>query len=185
MIWRAICMALALALASAGFCAHADAPVYWQADGEMACSEDLPGCRLLQMVMSGSFDCIDPSDSVNVRVLAASWPLLRDIKADDFSHFCDEFDVDSKRLELAYRFALANCLWADILLEGGAKERLSDARRVLLLFLDPSDEPDADAQEKAIRAALTDEIVTTIAERAGAPEDFVRWLIESGDWPAG
>lgn len=180
---RMIAALLALCLCLCAF-ARAEAPRYWPPDRAVGCADGRAGCQLLQMAMAGDFDCIDPDDSVNVRVLAAAWPLLCGVSDGDFAHFLSEFpDVDEAGLRRNYNVALANCLWAELLSEGAATVQLSDAKHVLRLFLDPASEPDADAQLAAIRAGMTDALIRLIADDAGAPEPFVRWLVESGEWP--
>ena len=76
-----------------------------------------------------------------------------------------------------YYVALANCLWADILSDNTSANHLSAAQRVLLLFLDPTSQPDADAQIEAIRSGMNDAVLERIASTVGVSEEFAAWLI--------
>ena len=97
---------------------------YWDAYGRpVVCCEDRTGCEVLQMVMMGSFAALQPTDSLTVRVMSAALPALCDVTDADFSHFCEEFSVDEGTVRRLYYVAMANCLWADMLISpdaGGA-----------------------------------------------------------------
>lgn len=180
--WRVIGLfALLLLFAS---CASAE---YWDEarSGEARCSEGRMGCQLLQMVMTGSFDCIDTKDNLNLRVLSAALAQLCLVEEADVAHFAQEEDVDKQILTTNYYIALANCLWADILVGGEEEEHTAAVRRVLLLFLNPDSEESAWDQMYLIRSKLDEELIGTMAGAAALPADFVSWLIECEDWRTG
>lgn len=157
---------------------------YWDEarSDEARCSEDRAGCQLLRMVMTGSFDCIDPSDSLNLRVLSAALAQLCLVQEADVAHFAQEENADEQVLTTNYYIALANCLWADILVGGAEDEQTGAVRRVLLLFLNPESEENAWDQMYLIRSKLDDDLIHSMAEAAALPADFVSWLIESENW---
>lgn len=167
---------LALAAPASG-----EGGAYWDAGQEIRCPSRLPGCELLQMVMTGSFDgpdCADPQDAVLRRVLASAYPKLCEITEADIAHFVLEFDEDEAAVRRGCCVAMANCLLAEIRSEALPEARLDPARRVLLLFLDPGSQPDAGAQQAQIRGEMTDAAILRLADGVGAPEWFVRWLID-------
>ena len=146
----------------------------WDASREIHCAQHRPNCRLLQMVMMGSFDIRDPEDAMLERVLASARPLLAEIAEEDIRHFATEFGEDVDAVRLRWYGALANCLRAEI----GAEANPDDARRVLALFLETSDEPDPESQRAEIHREMTDGVLSRIADTAGVPVEFVRWLVE-------
>ena len=119
----ALLLAALLALPWAAFAGDE----YWDAyDRPVVCCEDRTGCEVLQMVMMGSFAALQPTDSLTVRVMSAALPALCDVTDADFSHFCEEFSVDEGTVRRLYYVAIANCLWADMLISpdaGGAAGR--------------------------------------------------------------
>ena len=145
----------------------------WRADREIHCADHLPGCRLLQMVMMGSFDDDTPRDAVSQRVLASAWPRLREVTEADIDHFVLEFGEEGERVRLRWYAAMANCLRAEL----QAEIRPEAAGQVLLLFLDPSVTPNAGAQQVQIREELTEEIIDRLAEALDAPAAFIRWAM--------
>ena len=169
---RALAAALVLAMPVAAGGAEGEK---WSADRPVACPESMPGCRLLQMVMMGSFDAADPEDAVLRRVLACVYPRLAEVTEQDLAHFCDEFGEDAEAVRLRWYQAMAGCLRAEIDVSG--LPGLDPARRVLALFLSPGDEPDAEAQMAQIRAGMTDAALEAIARAVEAPETFVRYVI--------
>ncbi|MBR1584409.1 MAG: hypothetical protein IJ662_02585 [Clostridia bacterium] len=172
---RIACLLCLIALLTAPFSALGED---W-ARHDVACKENRLGCRLLQMVMMGSFDAFSEDDWLTLRVLSAAYPQLCAVEEADFIHFMAEFGIDDKTLRARYYAALGNCLWADILTESTASGRLSAAQRVLLLFLNPAGEEDAAYQMAAIRADMTDELLSLLAAESGAPEGYVRFLIDT------
>ena len=146
----------------------------WDASREIHCAQHRPNCRLLQMVMMGSFDVQDPEDAVLERVLSSARPLLAEIAEEDIRHFSTEFGEDADAVRLRWYGALANCLRAEI----GAETNPDDARRVLALFLGTSDEAGDEAQRAEIRREMTDRVLSRIADSAGVPAEFVRWLVD-------
>lgn len=133
---------------------------YWDAYGRpVVCCEDRTGCEVLQMVMMGSFAALQPTDSLTVRVMSAALPALCDVTDADFSHFCEEFSVDEGTVRRLYYVAMANCLWADMLISSDAGGAAGAARRVLLLFLDPDSEENAEEQMEIIRAGMDRELI--------------------------
>lgn len=173
---RGTAAALALVALNTGF-----AETDWTAAREIRCADHRQNCRLLQTVMMGSYDALSTEDALSVRVFSAVLPMLSAVTEDDFAHFAAEFGEDEQTVLDRYREALANCLWADILLSRAADGQLTAAQRVLLLFLDPESQSDAEAQMAEIRANLTDEVLSRLADATGVPADFVRWLIEKPD----
>lgn len=146
----------------------------WDADRAIHCRDHLPGCRLLQMVMTGSFDRLDPEDALSTRVLASAWPRLREITEADIDHFSQEFDEAPKAVRLRWYGALAACLRADI----AQAPQPAPERRVLALFLDPDGD---EAERSEIRGEMTDAILERIAGSLEAPVEFVRWVIWGGE----
>ena len=145
------------------------------------CPNNEWGCRLLQMVMMGSFDGFQPDDALNVRLFSAAYPQLCAVTEDDFSHFLFYFCESENAVRSRYYEALANCLWADILFQGVPRSRMSSEVRVLMLFLDPAGEVEAEAQRREICAAMRADILPQLADAVQAPVDFIQWLIEKKD----
>lgn len=152
---------------------------YWDASHEIRCREHRLNCRLLQTVLMGSFAAFDPEDAVSGRILSAAFPQLCQITDDDIRHFSEEFSEDEAAVRAHRNEALANCLWADIVSDSAPAGHLSAAQRVLLLFLDPAGQPDAQRQMEVIRAAMTDAVRKRISDATGVPEDFILWLMGS------
>lgn len=158
---------------------------YWESTFQrpVACCDDRPGCQVLQTVMMGSFAQFDPEDSLNVRVLSAALPRLAALTKDDFSHFCENFDVDREQLDELYFIALGNCLRSDIIvtpLTGDMDEQ--NARTVLKLFLvPPAGEYDV-VQRKLIQENMTEEALCEIADNAGVPKQFVEYLLNENSF---
>lgn len=179
---RLIALFLLLILPVPAACAE-----YWDEDWlrPVVCCEDRIGCQVLQMVMMGSFDSIDPDNKLSIRVLSAAYPKLKSVSQDDISHFIEEFDVDEHVLRTDYYIALACCLWADILMGGSEDPPEEEARQVLLPFLDPSSDRTYGQQTGMIRSISNEEIYAKLAQRTGLKEDFIRYLIESEDWHDG
>ncbi len=172
---RALAAALTLALCAVPCRAQDD---QWSADRSVACPQAVPGCRILQMVMMGSFDAADPEDTVLQRVLACAYPRLAEVTEQDLTHFAGEFGEDTEAVRLRWYDAMARCLRAEIEYGGLPGAGPDAARRVLMLFLSPEGEPDAAAQMAQIRGELTDDALGRIAGAVNAPEDFVRYVIE-------
>lgn len=173
----------ALLLAAALCLAGGARAEYWDAWAErpVVCCENRTGCEVLQMVMMGSFASLDTGDSLTVRVMAAALPALCDVTAADFAHFCDEFDQNEASVRALYYVAVGNCLRADIHSAPDASGASGAARRVLLLFLEPESEPDAQEQMAVIRAGMTRELIDTMAEETGLPADFIAYLTLGDD----
>ncbi len=164
--------------------APALAAEYWQdvPEGGVVCRESRPGCHLLQMVMTGSFAQMPLGDSISTRVFSAVLPQLCALEEGDFAHFIAQFGVEETTIRQAYYIALGNCLLADIDLGTVQTPEAAAARRVLLLFLNPSGEDNADAQKAAIRGALSEEILESMADSTGLPLGFIRYLMETENW---
>ncbi len=174
-----ILLALLLFLAPA-----AQGEGYWtQLPSELPeCREDRPGCFLLQMAMTGTFAALDVEDSISVRVFSAVLPQLCALTEEDLSHFAASFGVDMERLRRVYHIALGNCLLAEIRQGGDLTPDEASALRVLQLFLYPEGEKDPDTQKAIIRAQMNDDILTTLANSAALPRDFIDYLIRTEDW---
>ena len=157
---------------------------YWteQEQKSSACKESRIGCQALQMVLYGHFSTLDTDDSLNLRVLSAVLPLLCSTDESDFEHFCAEFGVEYTTAQQLYYIALGNCLWADILSAVTLDESQASARRILLLFLDPSSQTDGPAQIASIRKVMTEEDIRLIADTAALPYEFVYYLMHTPDW---
>ena len=145
------------------------------------CPDNKWGCRLLQMVMMGSFDDFQPDDALNVRLFSAAYPQLCILTEEDFDHFLLEFGEEEDDMRTRYYEALANCLWADILFQGIPRSRMGNEERVLMLFLDPAGEADSEAQCREISARITEDILEQLADAVQAPLAFVQWLIKEKD----
>lgn len=174
----ALLLALLLMLCGAACAERA----YWpDTSAPIVCLENTRGCQILQMIMMGCFDGMDPDDSLSTRVFAAAYPDLCALTQEDFDHFLSQFDEDADFLERCYYIALANCLWADIIVSDYyGDERY--VRRVLLLFLNPDAEQDADGQMEYIRSNTDENTIMKMAQVVGASEDFIEYLIYSDDW---
>ncbi len=173
---------LLLALLAALSTARAE---YWEdiTERPFVCCDDRSGCQVLQMVMIGSFDGFDVGDSLSVRVFSAALPRLSAVTEDDIEHFVEEYGVDEAVARRNYNVALGHCLWADILTFPETDDaRANEARRVLLIFLDPSSEPNGLEQMAIIRANIDDALVCTLAEAASLPVNFVEYLVYDSDW---
>ncbi|MBP3876683.1 MAG: hypothetical protein J6E44_01845 [Lachnospiraceae bacterium] len=79
-----------------------------------------------------------------------------------------------------------NCLLAEILYKQTCGEEISDAERVLLLFLEASVEnPDtssaetAESEREVIRDRITEETISRIASETGLGEGYVKRLISA------
>lgn len=141
-----------------------------------------PGCLVLRTVMMGTFDVFDEDDSLTVRVYSAALDRLTDVTEDDMVHFCESYDVDPDTLWDCYTIALRNCLRADILLMPTEDDEDAQlARTVLMLFLEPDDSAQAQAQKAAIRANMSDREIAIIAEGANLPYSFVLGLMEDDE----
>lgn len=155
---------------------------YWEAgDRPVVCCENRAGCEVLQMVMMGSFAALRPTDNLTVRVMSAALPALCDVTDADFSHFCEEFSVDEGTARRLYYVAIANCLWADIRLSPDVGGAAGAARQVLLLFLDPDSEENAEEQMKIIRAGMDEELIARMSTETGLPTDFIAYLTLGDD----
>ena len=179
---RIIALFLLLSLLTPAACAE-----YWDEDWlrPVVCCENRLGCQVLQMVMMGSFDSINPDNKLSIRVLSAAYPKLKSVSQDDISHFMEEFDVDEQVLRTDYYIALACCLWADILMGEAEDPQEEEARQVLLPFLDPAADETNGQQIEMIRAIVNEEIYAEFSQRTGLKEDFLRYLIESKNWHDG
>ena len=171
---RALAALLALALSAAAGWAEGEK---WSADRPVACGEDLPGCRLLQMVMMGCFDAADPDDAVLERVLACVYPMLGALTEADLDHFVGEFGQDADAVRVRWYGALANCLWAYLETEALPEAQLSAAQRVLLLFLEPPGDAQAEVQQAQIREQIDGDVIARIAGDVAVPPGFVEWLV--------
>lgn len=178
-------MAWSLALLMMISSALAESP-YWSADLAHAgsCKQSRQGCEVLQMVLMGRFAGFDRTDNLSRRVFSAVLPMLLAVTQEDFDHFCVEFNVSQERARELYYIAMGNCLWADILLaeDTEADGALAAARVVLLLFLDPGSSLYGQEQIATIRAEMDDADIAGIADTAGLPFEFVKYLMTSEDW---
>lgn len=142
------------------------------------CCENRPGCHVLQTVMTGSFAQMDAENSLSVRVLSAALPRLAAVTEDDFRHFSEYFGVDIEVITYYYNIALANCLWADMIITPIADDiDEQNARTVLHLFIDPISE-NANEQMQAIRENCTPQMAQLLADSAHVPVGFVEYLLD-------
>lgn len=176
---RAAALLLALLLPLSA--ARAD---YWaDKEQDLVCKENRAGCHVLQMVMMGCFADMDEDDSLSLRVHAAVLPWLRAITQEDFDHFCAQFGEEEARVQECYLIALGYALWADILVSPEPEEEAArQARRVLLLFMDPDDRWENLSQMAAIRSQMTDADLEAIAAAAQVPTALADRLIYSDHW---
>ena len=142
------------------------------------CPENSLNCRILQMGMMGSFDAFDADDPLTVRTFSAVYPLLASVSEDDFAHFLREYPAAEDELSERYFSALSKCLWAEILSQGLPVGAMSASQRVVLLFLDPDGEENAEYQIREIQQRITDDAVTLMARELQAPPDLIRYLIQ-------
>ena len=171
---RLTCLITALAIL---FLPSGWAKEYWSASHEVRCKSHLQSCQLLQTVMMGSFAQFDPEDVVQRRVFSSVLSKLCQITESDLEHLENEFQEDDATVREYYYVALANCLWADMTFDRSKANQLNAAQRTILLFLDPSDQTDAEAQKKAIQEGMTQEVLVRIANMLNVSEDFIVWLI--------
>ena len=73
--------------------------------------------------------------------------------------------------------ALANCLWAYLETEALPEAQLSAAQRVLLLFLEPPVDAQAEVQRAQIREQIDGDVIARIADDVAVPPGFVEWLV--------
>lgn len=155
------------------FCPRVRGAERWR---ELSCPENRPGCLLLQMAFMGCFERPEEEDSLSLRVLSAAYGRLLEVTQEDAEHFSREFSLEEEETWDSLYEALGSCLYADIEVQILAGEELSPARRVLLLFLDPS-EPEAEEQMEYIRGHLSSEVIEKMAEEVGSTGDFVEWVL--------
>lgn len=152
---------------------------YWDAGNTQSvvfCNQT-PGCQVLQAVMLGSFADFDPEDSLNTRVYSAALPRLIAVTKADFGHFSEHFGAEEETVRKLYYIALLNCFRSDVLINPIADTMdEQNARTVISLFMSPSDEA-TDAEKRAIRANCSETELKLLAENAGLPLEFVRYLI--------
>ena len=151
---------------------------FW-ASHEVACPEERPGCLLLQMIRMGSFEQeVSQEDPVFSRVLSAAYPRLCKVTQEDFTHFLLEYPQEEMdEVEAAFERAFSACLLADIRSRIRSGEEMQAEERVLLLFLSPEEEKDAEEQQSYIRQNMTDEVLEKLAEAVNASLDYVRNLL--------
>jgi len=147
----------------------------WSADREIHCRESLSGCQMLQMVMMGMFDLPEPREAVTERVLAAAWSRLMEVTEGDIAHFSDEFEEDVDTARARWYDAIACCLRAYI----HQDVRQTPQRKVLALFLDGSETPEARKAREEIRREMTAPVLSSIADDINAPVAFVQWILLS------
>ena len=150
-------------------------------DLTLHCKEGSAACVMLQMAAHDQFTPPDPDDLLSLRVESTSLQRLKMITPEDILHYSREFDADNDRITKAWYSALANCLWADILYRSSCSLPVSNSMRVLLLFLDPASEEEADEQIRQIRERTDEETCRLIADDAEVPADFVNWLMTRTD----
>ena len=168
-----IWLALALMLALSPTALAAD----WSADREIQCGDNPPGCQMLQMVMMGMFDVPEPREAVTERVLAAAWTRLLEITDSDLVHFSGEFGEDVDTAREHWYSAMASCLRASL----HQDVRQTPQRKVLALFLDGAETPEAREAREEIRRDMTEAVLTSIAGDIDAPVGFVQWILFGRD----
>ena len=174
---------------------------YWDAYGRpVVCCEDRTGCEVLQMVMMGSFAALQPTDSLTVRVMSAALPALCDVTDADFSHFCEEFSVDEGTVRRLYYVAMANCLWADMLISPDAGGAAGAARSMEMQNLTVGvlgtgrigkaviqnlsgfgSQENAEEQMEIIRAGMDETLIERMSAETGLPADFIAYLTLGND----
>ena len=107
------------------------------------CEDGNENCLLLQMVMRGDFASFDAEDVLHQRIYSAVLVKMKAVTEEDLRHYCAEFGRGEDSVREQYDLALSNCLLAEILYKQTCGEEISDAERVLLLFLEaPGENPD-------------------------------------------
>lgn len=89
--------------------------------------------------------------------------------------------MDEGTVRRLYYVAMANCLWADMLISSDAGGAAGAARRVLLLFLDPDSEENAEEQMEIIRAGMDETLIERMSAETGLPADFIAYLTLGND----
>lgn len=172
----AICLLLALCLLAEPWLSQARG----EGDAIYGCREDRAECLLLQMALAGGFDAYDPDDDLNQRVLACVYPRLCAVSDEDIRHCAAEQERAEAEVRLALYRALRNALWADLVCDRAPGGRMDGAGRILLLFIDPTSQEDADYQMAQIRRNMTEAALEALAESANTSPAFVEWLIGEG-----
>lgn len=150
------------------------------------CEDGNENCLLLQMVMRGDFASFDAEDVLHQRIYSAVLVKMKAVTEEDLRHYCAEFGRGEDSVREQYDLALSNCLLAEILYKQTCGEEISDAERVLLLFLEASVEnPDtssaetAESEREVIRDRITEETISRIASETGLGEGYVKRLISA------
>ena len=152
----------------------------------ISCEAGNENCLLLQMVMRGDFASFDAEDVLHQRIYSAVLVKMKAVTEEDLRHYCAEFGRGEDSVREQYDLALSNCLLAEILYKQTSGEEISDAERVLLLFLEAREEnPDTSSAETAeservvIRDRITEETISRIASESGLEEAYVKRLISA------
>ena len=150
------------------------------------CEDGNENCLLLQMVMRGDFASFDAEDVLHQRIYSALLVKMKAVTEEDLRHYCAEFGRGEDSVREQYDLALSNCLLAEILYKQTCGEEISDAERVLLLFLEaPGENPDtssaetAESEREVIRDRITEETISRIASETGLGEGYVKRLISA------
>lgn len=138
------------------------------------------------MVMRGDFASFDAEDVLHQRIYSAVLVKMKAVTEEDLRHYCAEFGRGEDSVREQYDLALSNCLLAEILYKQTCGEEISDAERVLLLFLEtPGENPDtssaetAESEREVIRDRITEETISRIALETGLGEGYVKRLISA------
>ncbi len=143
-------------------------------DTPVADEHEKQGFRLLRLVMEGYFSD-KPKDVLGKRIMAASFPLLAQIKEAEIRAFAGVYHLPGALVEKAFWLSLSETLSAWISLDQSSDKSQDPYRPILNQWLnvsgplaDPSaDTPDKPADEGTLR---------NIAQAYGLPLGFIRFL---------
>ncbi len=173
----------AFGIGSSNVKADEEAQVPAAESAEFRCADANRNCILLQMIARGDFSVFDPGDVLHLRIYSAVLPMVKAVTEEDIRHYCEEFDKDRDTVSAQYSLALQSCLYSDILYRQTSGQTVTDAERVLLLFLEQTNDENGDVTEQAeqarqqIRENITEETLNRISDETGLSDVFVRQLI--------
>ena len=162
-----LCLAIPFAAALADADDAAEMNTYWNIVGNTNQADPLT------RAMNGEYQTL--SETEKATALAG----LKAVTAEELLAFAASNKLPVAMARYAWYTALADCLAADLALNGGP---LADT---LDLFLDMKTNPrntDANAQRRSIRQSLTEADINAYAADTGLPAGFLAWLLLDDEW---
>ncbi len=163
----ALCLTLPLA-ALADKEDAAEMAAYWHLVGDAA--KDDP----LTRAMNGEYDLLSPAEK------AAELAGLKAVTADELLAFAARNKLPVSMARHAWYAALADCLDAEITLNGA-----NETERTLAVFLAMPEnfrDKEANAQRRSIRKGMTEADIKAIAAETDLPAGFLCWLVLDDEW---